>query len=129
MSEQLPISGLEPGQDLRPLTPRQQAAYDYIASIPGGVAADEIGAHLHHLRGKHAAGGRCDYCRAEGLSVTRSKALKPLLVRRRHGLVELRNPPTPPEPSGAQIHELPGDTWEDLFQRPDAGFEPPREAA
>ena len=65
----------------RPLTPRQQAAWDYVRDRQG-VTAAEVGAHLYALRGS-PAGHRSKWDARDGLSVLRSKALKPLVTYKR----------------------------------------------
>lgn len=64
------------------LSPRQQAAYDYVAAH-NGVPADAIGSNWHELRGKHAATARCTWCDADGRDVVTSRALKPLVTYKR----------------------------------------------
>lgn len=81
MSEQLAIDGTERSlKDLssKPLTARQQHAFDYVRERDG-VTADEVGAAWHAANGKHDAGSRCDFCARDGNSVLRSKALHPLV--------------------------------------------------
>lgn len=68
--------------DVPRLTARQQAAYDLIASRQG-VDAGQIGANWHHIRGKHRADARCDYCETDGRDVVRSQALRDLVTYRR----------------------------------------------
>lgn len=109
---------LFPVPDQPSLSPRQQAAYDYIRAHDG-VPADEIGAHWHEQRGKHAAGSRCEWCDADGRDVVRSKALRPLVTYRRTrdgNLYVLRDRSTPHSSSaGPQLDELPGESFEDIF--------------
>lgn len=64
------------------LTPRQQAALDYITANDG-VPAAELGANWHSLRGKHPVGDRCEWCDQDGRDVLRSKALRGLVTYRR----------------------------------------------
>jgi len=78
VTDQLALVPEEPAK----LTERQQAAYDYLAAHDG-VPVDELGANWHAIRGKHAAGARCDWCGQEGRDVVRSKALRPLVTYRR----------------------------------------------
>lgn len=78
----------DPGE----LTDRQQHAYDLVRTSPGGATADEVGAAWHAARGKHGPDERCKWCAEEGASVLRSKGLAPLIVRRRNGHWEPRNP-------------------------------------
>lgn len=68
----------------KPLTARQQLAFDYVREHDG-VTADEVGAWLHAHRDKrpHGVDVRCDWCAKEGLSVLRSKAVAPLVTYRR----------------------------------------------
>ncbi len=103
------------------LTPRQQAALDYIASHDG-VPAAEIGAHLHNLRGRHTTDGRCEWCQAEGLDVVRSKALRQLVTYRKTSegrLYLLRDRGARhPDDRNTQRDQLPGTTFEDIFRTP-----------
>lgn len=110
-----PPKPVEPMQTLRE---RQQVAWDFIRSVPGGVSADEIGAHWHAHRGKHDEDHRCDYCAVDGKGVARSKALKRLVVyRRATGKFEPRDPAErAPEPQvSLQADALPGSSFEDIF--------------
>ena len=98
------------------LTERQRAAYDLVRSTVGGVTADEVGARLHALKGRHPDDVRCQWCAREGLSVLRSVAVAPLVVRRRvSGRYEPRNPPDKPQEPSAQLADLPGESFEDIF--------------
>jgi hypothetical protein len=92
------------------LTPRQQAAWDYVRSVPGGAIASQVGGYIHQL-GKHPWTPWCEWCEAEGLSVLRSKALFPLVIRRRTGLWEPRNPADRARQASAQTDELPDDLF------------------
>lgn len=88
MTEQLDLAlplGVKPALEVK-LSARQQLAYDYVQSHDG-VTADEVGAHLHAHRQPphHPDTSRCDWCRSEGLSVLRSKAVKPLVTYRVRG--------------------------------------------
>ena len=78
MTHQLALVPPEPPK----LTPRQQAAFDYIRDHDG-VPADELGAHWHELRGKHPVGDRCRWCEGEGKSIVRTRALRELVTYRR----------------------------------------------
>lgn len=73
------------------LTPDQQLALDAIRDAKDGLDAGEIGALCHAAHGRHAPGNRCTWCRDRGLQLLRSKALKPLVVRRKSGLYQLRD--------------------------------------
>jgi hypothetical protein len=94
----------------RPLRPRQQAVVDLVAGTPGGVTADEAGAMLHSLkagRWAHGADERCVFCGRDGTAVLRSKAVAPLVVRRRvSGRYELRAGGAVDR--GSQLDGLPG---------------------
>ncbi len=70
----------------KPLTDRQQLAFDYVRERDG-VSADEVGAFLHAHRDKrpHGVDQRCDWCARDGRSVLTSKALKPLITYRNDG--------------------------------------------
>lgn len=110
------LFGDEP--DEHGLTERQRAAYDHIRHTPGGATADEVGAHLHARKHKHAADVRCRFCAEEGASVLHSKALGPLVIRRRGGHWQPRNPAdAPPAESGGVIavsHHVPDNPFADL---------------
>lgn len=94
------------------LTPRQQAAWDLVRSTPGGVHAATVGANWHALTNRFDPA----YQREDGLSVLRSKALRPLVIRRKAtGKWEPRNPNDRANRPSVQTSELAGDTWEDLF--------------
>lgn len=105
----------------KPLTEKQQRGYDLARSTPGGVTADELGALEHARRGKHHPESRCEFCTSEGMGVLDSKAVGPLVVRRRaSGRYEPRDGsgttavPERYQPS-SQVSELPGATFEDMF--------------
>jgi hypothetical protein len=70
----------------KPLTDRQQLAFDYVRGRDG-VSADEVGAflHAHRDRRPHGVDERCDWCARDGRSVLTSKALKPLVTYRNEG--------------------------------------------
>jgi hypothetical protein len=112
----------DPVVPMRALTEKQQRGYDHAKSTPGGITADELGAIEHELRGRHSRDLRCDFCAREGKSVLESVALKPLLVRRREsGRYEPRDGSgTPLVPQAAQLSELAGESWEDMFDMGDA---------
>jgi hypothetical protein len=71
--------------DGKPLTERQQLAWDTIRHRDGGATSDEIGALMHDLRGRHLAGNRCHWCAQEGRGVLTSAALRPLVKRKKNG--------------------------------------------
>lgn len=109
MNGQLDITGtVQPaGATGRPLTVKQARALDLVKSTPGGITADELGAHFH----AHGPDLRCDFCARTGLGFLRSKGLGPLVVRRRGGMWQLRDgtgTPVLPAPS-SQLTELPDD--------------------
>ena len=99
------------------LTPRQTLAWDYIRSVPGGVTADELGAHLHSLSDTrpHPDDQRCPWCARTGKDVAGSTALKPLVIRRHTSRYEPRDPKWRASEPSTQLVELPGETFEDLF--------------
>lgn len=76
------------------LTERQERVWAWIRETPGGLTADEIGARLHALRERrpHGADERCAWCVTAGRDVLRSKGLAPLVVRRRNGHWQPRDP-------------------------------------
>lgn len=101
----------------KPLTGRQQLAWDYVRGHDG-VTADEVGALLHSQPDRkrpHPADEPCDWCRRDGRSVLRSMALRPLVTGRRDGRWYVRNPedrvraPEPPrrEPTEAELQANP----------------------
>lgn len=108
-----------PGDGLRALTPRQQAAWDLVRQVPAGVTADKVGAYSHERRGKHPADQRCDWCETEGTSILRSKALGPLVIRRRGGRWEPRNLRDAVRPSETRREP----TAAELASNPFAGLE------
>lgn len=120
MTEQIGIDGdlHTIGANGKPLTEKQQRGYDLVRTTPGGITADELGAVFHGDRGRHHPDSRCEFCTSEGMGVLDSKAVGPLVVRRRaSGRYEPRDghgTPAVPEPS-SQVSELPGSTFEDLF--------------
>lgn len=94
MTDQLGIDGRGHtiGATGKPLTDKQQRGYDLAVSTPGGITADELGAIEHELRGKHRRDVRCEFCASEGKGVLESKAVGPLVIRRRaSGRYELRD--------------------------------------
>lgn len=117
MTEQLGIDGTGHtiGATGKPLTDKQQRGYDLVRDTPGGITADELGAIFHADRGKHHPDSRCVFCGNEGESVLESKALGPLVIKRRvSGRYELRDASERvPEP--APVADLPGETFEDIF--------------
>jgi hypothetical protein len=105
---QLDVFGNAPDPD--GLTPIQRAAYTIVRESPGGATADEIGAQRHADRGLHPADERCRFCGETGDGILRSKALAPLVIRRRGGMWQPRDPrdavrPAEParEPSEAEL--------------------------
>jgi len=79
-------SGSE-SQTAKPLTDRQQLAFDFVRGRDG-VTADEVGAflHAHRDRRPHGVDDRCDWCARDGRSVLTSKTLRPLVTyRQAHG--------------------------------------------
>lgn len=109
MTEQLTIDGgtVETLSTGKPLTARQQSAWDIVRLTAGGSTADEVGAAWHHARGKHNPDERCKFCAEEGASVLRSKALAPLVVRRRGGRWEPRDPADRVRGESAQTGAIP----------------------
>lgn len=102
----------------KPLTEKQQRGYDLVRATPGGITADELGAQLHADKGRHHPDARCKWCAEEGISVLDSKAVGPLVVKRRaSGRYEPRDGSGMPALSGpsSQVSELPGDSFEDMF--------------
>lgn len=126
MTEQLGLVGgpatISPATG-KPLRPRQQAAWDLVRSTPGGVTALECGVHIHAWQGHHALSSPCEWCEPDGLQVLRSKALKPLVIRRRSGYWQPRDKRYQQVPAGTEAQrssqirdgQLPGDRFEDLF--------------
>jgi len=103
MSGQIPLVTVAP----TPLRgDRQRACWAYIQAN-GGCTPDELGRHWHALKGKHGPETECAYCWEEGLSVLRSKALRPLVIRRRTGLWEPREKADRTVDRGAQLDGLP----------------------
>lgn len=90
MTEQLAIAEVETistestAAAPKPLTPRQQLAWDYVRSHDG-VTTDEVGAYLHAHKEKrpHSVDERCDFCAKDGRGVLTSKAVAPLVTYRR----------------------------------------------
>lgn len=101
----------------KPLTAKQQRAYDLAKNTPGGITADELGAVFHADRGRHHPDSRCEFCASEGKGVLESKAVGPLVVRRRaSGRYEPRDgsgTSVVPERyvSSVQLSELPDDLF------------------
>lgn len=120
MADQLDIGGSNHtlGATGKPLTDKQQRGYDLVRETAGGITADELGAQLHADRGKHHPDSRCQWCTEEGMGVLGSKAVGPLVIRRRgSGRFEPRDgsgtpslPVVPAAPS-SQLHELPDDLF------------------
>jgi hypothetical protein len=96
------------------LTERQALAWACIRCI-AGITAEELGAILHANKtpAAHDVDSRCRFCKDEGLSILRSVALKPLVIRRRAtGLWEPRNPADRVRgPSAQETGELPDDLF------------------
>jgi len=90
------------------LTPRQEWAWRIVCASAGGATAQEVGALLHSVKGKHWVTDPCEWCTSEGLSVLRSKALRPLVIRRRTGLWEPREKADRTVDRGSQLSQLPG---------------------
>lgn len=108
MSVQPDLWGHTPEPNTPRLGDRQQLVLQLLEHHPDGLTADEVGAHIHHHRGKHTPDERCDYCAQEGNNVLRSKALKPLVTRRRgSGRWQLRTVPAEPAGPGSQTSEIP----------------------
>lgn len=101
------------------LTPDQQTAWDLITRTPGGAYADEIGAAIHASRTDHrhhSFDQRCETCAERGIAVTKTRALKRLLIRRRgSGKYEAREARYRAAEPSSQLAELPGTRFEDLF--------------
>jgi hypothetical protein len=78
------------------LTAKQAFALELVtAAGPDGVTAEEVGAAWHAHKGKHPADRYCDWCFDAGRSVLRSKAVAPLVIRRRiSGRYQPRHPST-----------------------------------
>jgi hypothetical protein len=97
------------------LTERQQAAWDALRLVPGGLTAAQVGAYVHAMQGKHDRPGNpvpvwncCEWVEATGLSVLRSRALKPLVIHRRsRGVWEPRAAADRTVDRGAQTDRLP----------------------
>jgi hypothetical protein len=87
------------------LTPRQQLAWDLIRSIPGGVTAFQIGTAI-----QRATDSRNPYwAESTGNQTCRSKALKPLVIKRRAtGKYEPRRPGDRAKEASAQTDDLDG---------------------
>jgi hypothetical protein len=105
---QLDVFGNAPDPD--GLTAIQRAAFELVRSSPGGVTADEVGAHRHADRGRHPADQRCDWCTETGTGILRSAKLAPLVIRRRGGMWQIRDPrdavhtvPDRSEPTEAEL--------------------------
>jgi hypothetical protein len=90
------------------LTPRQARVWALVCKAPGGLTATEVGQLLHCDKEKHHADFTCQWCEAEGLSVLRSKALRPLVIRRRAtGRWEPREKADRTVDRGSQLDGLP----------------------
>jgi hypothetical protein len=128
VTDQLDIGGAGHtlGATGKPLTEKQQRGYDLVRSTPGGITADELGAQFHADRGKHHPDSRCQWCVEEGMGVLDSKAVGPLVIRRRgSGRYEPRDgsgTAAVPEVASAptQLTDLPGESFTDIFEMGDA---------
>lgn len=96
----------------------QEAVIGLWVAVRSFDPADELGAQFHADAGKHHPDSRCEWCTSAGKSVLESKAVGPLLVRRRaSGRYE------PRDGSGTavvpdryqQTGELPGESFADIF--------------
>lgn len=69
------------------LRERQLLVYEFVRDHPAGVSADEVGAAIHHHRGRHGPDVRCQWCANEGTSVLLSLRSEKngRLVKRRRG--------------------------------------------
>lgn len=68
----------------RPLTDRQASALELLQRAGSdGLRADELGAALCERNGRHAAGDRCEYDKANGLGVLRALRTKGVARARR----------------------------------------------
>lgn len=108
----------DPPTPIPTLTPRQAHAYRLVQTTPGGITADELGAATHADQGRHSIDERCEWCAKLGLDLMRSKALAPLVVRRREsGRYEPRDGSGTPllHVPSTQLVELPGSSFEDIF--------------
>src|SRR4051812_45721323 len=117
MTEQLGITTGDTrtiGATGKPLSEKQQRGYDLARDTPGGITADELGALEHERKGKHHRDQRCTFCTDEGRGVLESKAVGPMLVRRRaSGRYEPRDGSgTPAVPMvSPQVVELRGESF------------------
>lgn len=99
------------------LRPRQQLVWQLVRETPGGITADEAGAlaHAHRVERPHSVDERCEFCATDGRSILASKALKPLVVKRRGtNKYECRNP-AHRAGERVQVGELAGETFEEIF--------------
>lgn len=70
----------------KPLTERQRQVLELVAAAgKDGVIANDVGAMLHELRGRHPSDYRCGYCRDDGKDALRVLQKRKLVVRRRTG--------------------------------------------
>lgn len=101
----------------RPLTGRQQWIYGFIVSAGAdGITADELGALMHARR--HDAGVRCDFCGQDGLRAVHERAIADRVVKRGSSYVAIgvrEDVPAAESSPSAQIGELPGESWGDIF--------------
>lgn len=96
----------------RKLKPRQQHAYDWLRAQPGGVYADELGAHMH----RHADDQRCEWCARTGHELLRSKALAPLVIRRKSGLWQVRDGGDAERPPAETVERVSAHVPDDPFE-------------
>lgn len=121
MAEQLGITTDDTrtlGATGKPLSEKQQRGYDLARDTPGGITADELGALEHERKGKHHRDQRCTFCTDEGRGVLESKAVGPMVVRRRaSGRYEPRDGSGTPavEMLSSPLSDLPGESFEDIF--------------
>jgi len=113
----------KPITPIRPLTERQEGIYRLICESPDGLEALELGALLHGQAGRHSAEEFCEWCSQDGARALKEKAIRLRVVRRATGVYEPRDRADwtgrveRGKPS-AQLAALPGETFEDMFQRP-----------
>jgi hypothetical protein len=115
----------KPVTPLRALTERQERIYRLICDSPDGLEAIELGALLHGQSGRHSAEEFCEWCGQDGARALKEKAIRLRVVRRASGVYEPRDHAdwtgrVERGKSSAQLAVLPGETFEDMFQRPDA---------
>lgn len=76
------------------LTPKQHLVYHLLRANPDGITDTQAGVELHTNRGCLwcRPARPCRYATDDGKAVLRSQALAPLVIRRRTGLWQLRQP-------------------------------------